>query len=104
MDFHVLGFVGDLRSGARLVLGIQTSAGWRIAGTTQPIGARDTALLEPLLPLAEPGDRRIWAPFDGDRHNSWVRLPAHLTAEVVVGHLDGSLLRQPARFLRWRLQ
>jgi ATP-dependent DNA ligase len=96
MDFPVLGFVGDLRTGARLVLGVQTEHGMKVAGTSQQVGARDMAPLEPLLPLAEPGDRRIWAPFDGDGHDTWVRLPAHLTAEVVVGHLDGLLLRQPA--------
>jgi len=62
MDFRVLGFVGDLRHGARLVLGIQTNEGWKVAGTSLPIGASDGAVLEPLLPLAEPGDRRIWAP------------------------------------------
>jgi ATP-dependent DNA ligase len=104
MDFPVLGFVGDLQSGARLVLGIHTVHGMRIAGTSLPIDARDAALLDPLLPLAEPGDRRIWAPFDGDRHDSWIRVPAHLTAEVAVSHLDGFMLRQPARFLRWRLE
>jgi ATP-dependent DNA ligase len=102
IDFSVLGFVGDLRRGARLVLGIQTDEGMKIAGTIQPIDARDAAILETLLPLAKPGDRRIWAPFDVDRHDSWVRLPAHPIAEVVVSHLDGFLLRQPARFLRWR--
>jgi ATP-dependent DNA ligase len=104
VDFRVLGFVGDLRSGVRPVLGIQTDDGWKVAGTSQPIGAADAAILEPLLLLAEPGDRRIWGPFDGDRHDSWVPLPAHLTAEVVVRHLDGFLLRQPARFLRWRFE
>ena len=104
MDFRVLGFVGDLLNGARLVLGVQTNDGWKVAGTSEPIGASDAAPLEPLLPLAEPGDRRIWAPFEEHRHDSWVRLPARLTAEVVVSHLDGSQLRQPARFLRWRVE
>ena len=60
----------DLRRGARLVLGIDTDHGMKVAGTSQPIGASDAAVLEPLLPLAEPSDRRIWAPFENDRQDS----------------------------------
>jgi len=52
------------------VLGIDTDHGMKVAGTSQPIGASDAAVLEPLLPLAEPGDRRIWAPFENDRQDS----------------------------------
>ena len=46
----------------------------------------------------------ISAPFDDGRHQ-WFELPKSeaLIAEVVITTLDSGVLRQPARFARWRL-
>ena len=55
-------------------------------------------ILEPLLPWPNLAIRRIWAPFDGHRHDSWVRLPAHLTAEVTLAISTAPYLVSPPTF------
>ena len=100
MEFKVVGFVPEARGSIRLVLG---NAGG-LVGTTYPVSGSDLKALEPLLARALPAEHRIRAPFD-DGRAEWFRLPprSSLVAEVAVTTLDTGVLRQPARFVRWRL-
>jgi ATP-dependent DNA ligase len=103
MEFNVHGFIPERDGSLRLVLAAKTGNETRIVGTTYPIGADDSQVLRPLIAASPPGERRIWAPFESERHDVWYQLPAGLIAEVVITNLDSNLLRQPARFMRWRL-
>jgi ATP-dependent DNA ligase len=103
MDFKVHGFIPERDHSVRLVLAVNREEGVRIVGTTWPIGPDDARPLHPLIAAAVPGERRIWAPFENDRHDTWFELPAGLVAEVEVTGIDSNVLRQPARFVRWRL-
>jgi ATP-dependent DNA ligase len=103
MELHVQGFIPEGDGSLRLVLAVTADDQLRIVGTTYPIGADDAQFLHPLIPASVPGERRIWAPFESDRHDVWYRLPAGLVAEVAVANIDSYVLRQPARFVRWRL-
>jgi ATP-dependent DNA ligase len=102
IDVTVAGFVGDPESSCRLVVALPRDGDSKIIGTTQPISREEALVLRSLLPAATPDERPIWAPFEGDRHDRWFRVPAGLSAEVGIFHLDEGVLRQPARFLRWR--
>lgn len=102
MDLHVHGFIPDGDGSLRLVLAVTASDELRIVGTTYPIGSDDARVLYPLIPESVLGEPRIWAPFESDRHEVWYRLPAGVVAEVVVTNIDSYVLRQPARFVRWR--
>ena len=101
MEFAVRGFIPEGDS-MRLVLAV-SGDGVQLVGTTYPISGRDTKPLEQFLPKAMPAEHRIWAPFEDGRRD-WYELPGGetLVAEVVVTTLDSGVLRQPARFLRWR--
>jgi ATP-dependent DNA ligase len=102
MEFAVRGFIPEGEA-MRLVLAV-SSADPQLVGTTYPISGRDTKPLEQFLHKATPAEHRIWAPFEDGRRD-WYELPRDeaLVAEVVVTTLDSGVLRQPARFLRWRL-
>ena len=102
-EFEVHGFIPEDKGAFRLVLAIGTGDDARIVGTTYPIGADDAALLSSLIPRSVPGSRRIWGPFESDRHDVWFQLPRGLIAEVVITGIDSNVLRQPAKFVRWRL-
>ena len=102
-EFEVHGFIPEDNGAFRLVLAIGNWDDVRIVGTTYPIGADDAAVLSSLVPKAVPGGRRIWAPFESDRHDVWFQLPRGLIAEVVITGIDSNVLRQPAKFVRWRL-
>jgi len=102
MDFKVHGFIPERDDSVRLVLAVIREEGVKIVGTTWPIGPDDILPLHPLIAAAVPGERRIWAPFETDRHDSWFKLPGGLVAEVTVSGIDSNVLRQPARFVRWR--
>ncbi len=102
-EFLVIGFVGELGGPLRLVLGRHDGETVRIVGSTLPIGELDSKPLRELIPLAVPGERPLWAPFVKERIEDWYQLPRTLIAEVVVTRLDNEQLRQPARFVRWRL-
>lgn len=104
MDALVIGFAGETGDPLRLVLGRRFGDEERLIGSTQPIGEDDAKALVDLIPSAMPGGRPLWTPFVKERVERWFRLPYALTAEVVVTNLDGDNLRQPARFLRWRLR
>jgi ATP-dependent DNA ligase len=103
LELHVHGFIPEFDGSLRLVLAITVDDELRIVGTTYPIGSEDAQVLHPLIPASVVGERRIWAPFESDRHDVWYRLPAGLTAEVMVANIDSYVLRQPAKFVRWRL-
>jgi len=103
MEFNVRGFIPERDGSLRLVLAATTGDESRIVGTTYPIGADDSQILRPLIAASAPGERRIWAPFESERHDVWYQLPADLSAEVVVTNIDSDVLRQPAKFVRWRL-
>ena len=98
MDLRVRGFIPEGDS-MRLVL----AAGSDLVGTSYPISGADMEPLKRFLARAGVAERRIWAPFDDGRYD-WYELPprASLVAEVVVTGLDSGVLRQPARFVRWR--
>ena len=68
-----------------------------------PIAGVNLGPLEHLVATAKPAQHRVWAPFE-DGRREWYELPngTALIAEVAVTTLDSGLLRQPARFLRWR--
>ena len=101
-EFEVHGFIPEDNGACRLVLAIGAGDDLRIVGTTYPIGADDAEVLSPLVPRSVPGGRRIWAPFESDRHDVWFQLPRGLIAEVVIAGIDSNVLRQPAKFVRWR--
>lgn len=103
MELSVHGFIPQGDGSLRLVLAVTADDRLRIVGTTYPIGSDDAQVLHPLIPASVVGERRIWGPFESDRHNVWYRLPAGLIAEVVVANIDSDVLRQPAKFVRWRL-
>src|SRR5207302_4480491 len=73
-EFEVHGFIPEHNGAYRLVLAIGIGDDARIVGTTYPIGADDAALLSSLVPQSVPGARRIWGPFESDRHDAWFRL------------------------------
>jgi ATP-dependent DNA ligase len=101
MEFAVRGFIPEGDS-MRLVLA--TAGGdSHLVGTTYPIGGSDVKPLEQLVRQAVPAEHRVWAPFEDGRRD-WYELPngEELVAEVIVTTLDSGVLRQPARFLRWR--
>ena len=100
MEFVVRGFIPEA-SGMRLVLGGDD----HLVGTTYPISAAEAKPLETLVAQSTVAEQRVWAPFDDGRYD-WYRLPAGESpiAEVVVTTLDSGVLRQPARFVRWRLK
>jgi ATP-dependent DNA ligase len=102
MELAVRGFIPEGES-MRLVLSSDDS-GSNVVGTTYPVAGVDLAPLERLVPRSMPAAGRVWAPFEDGRRD-WYELPngTVLVAEVVVTTLDAGLLRQPARFLRWRL-
>jgi ATP-dependent DNA ligase len=103
MELHVHGFIPEGDGSLRLVLAVTVDDELRIVGTSYPIGSEDAQVLHPLIPASVVGERRIWAPFESGRHDVWYRLPAGLTAEVMVANIDSYALRQPAKFVRWRL-
>lgn len=103
MELSVHGFIPESDGSMRLVLAVTADDESRIVGTTCPIGADDAQALHPLIPESVLGERRIWGPFESDRHDVWYRLPAGLIAEVIVANIDSYVLRQPAKFVRWRL-
>ena len=102
MELAVRGFAPEPNGSMRLVL---SSRGNRspLVGTTYPISGRDLQPLEAVVDSASPAEHRVWAPFE-DGRREWYALPdsVHLVVEVVVTPLDSGLLRQPARFVRWR--
>ena len=102
MELNVHGFIPEANGSVRLVLAATADDELRIVGTTYPIGRNDAEALHPLIPASVVGERRIWAPFESDRHDVWYRLPEGLIAEVVVANIDSYVLRQPAKFVRWR--
>jgi ATP-dependent DNA ligase len=102
-EFEVHGFIPEDSGAFRLVLAIGTGDDARIVGTTYPIGADDAEVLSSLVPRSVPGSRRIWGPFESDRHDVWFQLPRGLIAEVVIAGIDSDVLRQPAKFVRWRV-
>jgi ATP-dependent DNA ligase len=101
MEFAVRGFIPEGDS-MRLVLAT-ASADSHLVGTTYPISGRDAKPLEHLVSQAIPAEHRVWAPFEDGRRD-WYELPLRggLIAEVMVTAVDSGVLRQPARFLRWR--
>jgi ATP-dependent DNA ligase len=102
-EFAVRGFIPEGHEAMRLVLAMADPEA-RLVGTSYPITGRDLKPLADFVDQARPAERRIWAPFE-DGRNDWYELPpaAELIAEVMVTTLDSGLLRQPARFLRWRV-
>ena len=74
-------------------------------GTTYPVSGGDLKQIEALASRAIAAEHRIWAPFE-DGRREWYELPRHpeLIAEVAVTTLDSGVLRQPARFVRWRIR
>lgn len=102
MEFRVRGFVPEANGEMRLVLATIGGAG-ELVGTTYPVGRQDLMPLEEFITAARAAEHRVWAPFE-DGRREWFELPpdAGLTAEVVVTTLDSGVLRQPARFVRWR--
>ena len=103
MELNVHGFIPEGDGSVRLVLAVTAGDELRIVGSTYPIGGVDAQVLQPLIPESVLGKPRIWAPFESDRHDVWYRLPAGLIAEVIVTSIDSNVLRQPAKFVRWRL-
>ena len=103
MEFTVRGFALEANGAIRLVLSSRAGES-QLIGTTYPISGVDLKPLEGLIGDAKPAEHRVWAPFD-DGRREWYELPSslHLVAEVIVTTLDSGLLRQPARFVRWRL-
>ena len=103
MELNVHGFIPEANGSVRLVLAVNHEESLRIVGTTYPIGLADAQMVHPLIPASVLGEPRIWAPFESDRHDVWYRLPSGLIAEVVVTNVDSFVLRQPAKFVRWRM-
>jgi ATP-dependent DNA ligase len=103
MEFRVVGFVPEARGSVRLVLA-NSEGEAAVVGTTYPVRGAELKPLEALLADALPAEHRIRAPFD-DGRAEWLRLPpgSSLLAEVAITTLDSGVLRQPARFVRWRL-
>jgi len=99
----VQGFVTESNNAVRLVIGRRRGLETQILGTTWPIGAENVKPLLDLMESAVPGERPIWTPFVKERIDEWFKLPTDLIAEVVVTSIDGNILRQPARFVRWRM-
>jgi ATP-dependent DNA ligase len=103
MEFTVRGFIPE-GGAVRLVL---ASVGQeeRLVGTSYPISGVDLKPLESLIPRSMLAEHRVWAPFEDGRHD-WYELrdAEALLAEVVITTLDSGMLRQPARFVRWRAQ
>ncbi len=103
MELRVHGFIPEGDGSLRLVLAVTAGDELRIIGTTYPIGSDDAQALHPLIPASVVGERRIWGPFESDRHDVWYRLPAGLIAEVIVTNVATDVLREPAKFGRCRL-
>lgn len=103
MELNVHGFIPEGNGSLRLVLAVTAGDQPRIVGITYPIPPDDAQVLHPLIPRSVPGERRIWSPFESERHDVWYQLPAALMAEVMVANIDSDVLRQPAKFVRWRL-
>ncbi|HET7419800.1 MAG TPA: hypothetical protein VFL27_05425 [Candidatus Dormibacteraeota bacterium] len=103
VEFAVRGFIPEAGGAMRLVLATM-DADARLVGTTYPISGPDAQRLEGFAAGAEPAEHRLWAPFE-DGRREWLELPAgaRLVAEVAVTTLDSGVLRQPARFVRWRI-
>ena len=103
MEFAVRGFIPEGDGAMRLVLG-GVDRGAEIVGTTYPVGGDDVRPLDGVADLARPAAHRVWAPFE-DGRREWFELPSgvDLVAEVTVTTLDSGVLRQPARFVRWRM-
>jgi ATP-dependent DNA ligase len=101
-EFAVRGFIPEGHGAMRLVLAT-TDPEARLVGTSYPISDMDLKPLADFVDKARPAERRVWAPFEDGRHD-WYELPpaAELIAEVTVTTLDSGLLRQPAKFVRWR--
>ena len=101
-DFVVRGFIPEPNASLRLVLATDDSEP-RLVGTTYPISGVDLQPLARFVTDATPAEQRIWAPFDEGRRE-WFQLPpdSGLIAEVIVTTIDSGVLRQPARFVRWR--
>jgi hypothetical protein len=102
-EFTVRGFAPEANGSVRLVLS-SGGADSHLVGTPYPIGGVDLKPLEWFFGDATPAEHRVWAPFD-DGRREWYELPkgVSLVAEVVVTTLDTGVLRQPARFVRWRI-
>jgi ATP-dependent DNA ligase len=103
MEFVVRGFIPEANGAMRLVLA-SIEGDDRLVGTTYPISGADAQRVEGLAVDAEPAQHRVWAPFE-DGRREWFELPAGvgLVAEVAVSTIDSGVLRQPARFVRWRI-
>lgn len=101
MEFTVAGFIPESDGRMRLVLA--AAGDGPLVGTTNPIGTEELAPLSGHLAAAAPAMERVWAPFEDGRRD-WYALPKRLelAAEVAVTTLDAGVLRQPARFVRWR--
>jgi len=102
-EFAVRGFIPEGHGAMRLVLGTADHEA-RLVGTSYPIKDVDLMPLADFVDKARLAERPVWAPFEDGRHD-WYELPraAELIAEVTVTTLDSGLLRQPAKFLRWRV-
>ena len=100
MEFGVRGFIPE-GDAMRLVLAAEDSD--HLVGTTYPVAGRDLSPVKELVPRSVAAEHRVWAPFEDGRRD-WYELPdgVRLVAEVVVTTLDSGVLRQPARFVRWR--
>ena len=100
-ELIVRGFIPEGES-LRLVLAAADDHR-RLVGSSYPIRMADAGPLRQMLDDAVPAERRIWAPFDDGRHD-WYELQtdAPPIVEVAVTTLDSGMLRQPARFVRWR--
>ena len=101
MELAVRGFVPEANGSMRLVL----AEGSNLVGTTYPIAGADAKAIQSIALNATPAEHRIWAPFEDGRRD-WLELPPgiELVAEVTVTTLDSGMLRQPARFVRWRVR
>jgi ATP-dependent DNA ligase len=102
IDLLVRGIVPEPGDAMRLVLA--TTDGTReLVGTTYPISGDDARPLQRFLSRAKPAPHRVWAPFE-DGRREWLELPdgGGPVAEVMVTTFDSGMLRQPARFVRWR--
>ena len=102
MEFSVCGFIPEADGSMRLVLAGHDGE-QLVVGTTYPVTGVDLKPLERFVANALQAEHRVWAPFD-DAGREWFQLPndSAVIAEVVITTIDSGLLRQPARFLRWR--
>lgn len=100
-EFAVRGFIPEDR-GMRLVLAARYDRA-HLVGTSYPISGTQLEPLVDFVQQARQAEHRIWAPFE-DGRREWYELPpaAKLIAEVTISTLDSGLLRQPAKFVRWR--